>query len=43
MFEIHGVSVPCTELLIYANVNSVLHSMAPLTTVSGFIFLLNEI
>ncbi len=32
MFEAHGMSFPCTELLLfnYAKVNTVFHSMAPL-------------
>ncbi len=32
VFEAHGMSFPCTELLLfnYAKVNTVLHSMAPL-------------
>ncbi len=36
VFEAHGMSFPCTELLIfnYAKVNTVFHSMAPLSTVS---------
>ncbi len=33
VFETHGMSFPCTELLLfnYAKVNTVFHSMAPLT------------
>ncbi len=33
VFEAHGMSFPCTELLLfnYAKVNTVFHSMAPLT------------
>ncbi len=32
VFEAHGMSFPCTELLLfnYAKVNTVFHSMAPL-------------
>ncbi len=32
VFEAHGISFPCTELLLfnYAKVNTVFHSMAPL-------------
>ncbi len=34
VFEDHGMSFPCTELLLfnYAMVNTVFHSMAPLIT-----------
>lgn len=34
VFEAHGMSFPCTELLLfnYAKVNTVFHSMAPLKT-----------
>ncbi len=34
-FEAHGMSFPCTELLLinYAEVNTVFHSMAPLNEV----------
>ncbi len=33
VFEAHGMSFPCTELLLfnYAKVNTVFHSMAPLS------------
>ncbi len=33
VFEAHCMSFPCTELLLfnYAKVNTVFHSMAPLT------------
>ncbi len=33
-FEAHGMSFPCTELLLfnYAKVNTVFHSMAPLNS-----------
>ncbi len=33
LFEVHGMSFPCTELLLfnYAKVNTVFHSMTPLT------------
>ncbi len=32
VFEAHGMSFPCTELLLFkdAKVNTVFHSMAPL-------------
>ncbi len=32
VFEAHGMSFPCTEVLLfhYAKVNTVFHSMAPL-------------
>ncbi len=32
VFEAHGMSFPCTELLLfnYAKINTVFHSMAPL-------------
>ncbi len=31
MFEAHGMSFPCTELLLfnYAKVNTIFHSVAP--------------
>ncbi len=34
VFEAHGMSFPCTELLLfnYAKVKTVFHSMAPLNT-----------
>ncbi len=33
VFEAHGMLLPCTELLLfnYAKVNTVFHSMAPLS------------
>ncbi len=36
VFEAHGMSFPCTELLLfnYAKVNTVFYSMAPLSDVS---------
>jgi len=35
VFEAHGMSFPCTELLLfnYAKVNIVFHSMAPLSEI----------
>ncbi len=35
VFDSHGMSFPCTELLLfnYAKVNTVFHSMTPLSTV----------
>ncbi len=40
VFEAHGMSFPCTELLLfnYAKVKTVFHSMAPL----NFLSLLNS-
>ncbi len=36
VFEAHGMSFPCTELLLfnYAKVNTVFHSIAPLRSFS---------
>ncbi len=36
VFEAHGMSFPCTELLLfnYAKVNTVFHSMAPLISIT---------
>ncbi len=36
VFEAHGMSFPCTELLLfnYAKVNTVFHSMAPSITLT---------
>ncbi len=38
VFEAHGMSFPCTELLLfnYAKVNTVFHSMAPLRLTREF-------
>uniref|UniRef100_A0A671PDN6 Kinesin-like protein n=1 Tax=Sinocyclocheilus anshuiensis TaxID=1608454 RepID=A0A671PDN6_9TELE len=44
VFESHGMSFPCTELLLfnYAKVNSVFHSMAPLTNTVKYAFVLGN-
>ncbi len=40
MFEAHGISFPCTELLLfnYAKVNTVFNSMAPLKMYANYKF-----
>ncbi len=42
LFEAHGMSFPCTELLLfnYAKVNTVFHSMAPLNIYSVYVAVL---